>query len=168
MPFSSQTNHHFFSKNVHIVEAVGVHCESKFRQDRKFSHCFLLPLREPAALKAAADRGSRRPPDCELQAAEPELNITQATLTETSLKRCTGSYSMSLVMKKSLATAIKVISGMEKMSMNCFTFGPCVQRGDERLCVLTHRQTTFAFLVLKEPRQRPKNPKCIFSGVGGL
>lgn len=48
-------------------------------------------------------------------------------LTETSLKRWTGSYSMSLVMKKSLATARRVISGMEKMSMNCFTFGPCEQ-----------------------------------------
>lgn len=31
---------------------------------------------------------------------------------------------MSLVMKKSLATAKRVISGMENMSMNCFTFGP--------------------------------------------
>lgn len=28
-------------------------------------------------------------------------------------------------MKKSFATAKRVISGMEKMSMNCFTFGPC-------------------------------------------
>lgn len=32
---------------------------------------------------------------------------------------------MSLVMKKSFATAKRVISGMEKISMNCFTFGPC-------------------------------------------
>lgn len=32
---------------------------------------------------------------------------------------------MLLVMKKSFATAKRVISGMEKMSMNCFTFGPC-------------------------------------------
>ncbi len=46
-------------------------------------------------------------------------------LTETSLNRWTGSYSMSLVMKKSFATARRVISGMENMSMNCFTFGPC-------------------------------------------
>lgn len=35
---------------------------------------------------------------------------------------------MSLVMKKSFATAKRVISGMEKMSMNCLTFGPWVRK----------------------------------------
>lgn len=63
-------------------------------------------------------------------------------LTETSLNKWTGSYSMSFVMKKSFATAKRVISGMEKMSMNCFTFGPCdgeyIDMADTNFCLFTN------------------------------
>lgn len=51
---------------------------------------------------------------------------------------------MSFVMKKSFATAKRVISGMEKISMNCFTFGPCGGGKKKKKCKLmfdSHKMT---------------------------